>query len=695
MSRTLATSFTCAIAVLLIFVPASSPSQVIDFETLPGGGSTVDQQTISTEYASLGVTFTLLDHTTGLPIGFPRIAKAGAPLTAFEGCAAPDTPYPYLGLGQSVLTDGTGLGVEGDLLIEYSTPVAAASGLILDIDCRVSGGPPCEQWTITAFDTNGAVLDSLVLDGPPGAENPGCASPHAGPGDSEAFGWSFGVGTPTIKSIIIRHTGAATNVGLAFDNFALSSEPQPLDVVATSPVDTVCTGESLTLSAFPTGGTPPYTFQWQQKVNPATWLDLGTGATQDVVVPGTTRYRVTVTDALAAQVTSAEIAITASSGLLCDASLLVSSNTNSSVVRYSFQSQQPEVFVASGSGGLNSTSKAICGGGDGNLYVSSQANHRVLRYDGVTGAFIDIFVAGGSGGLSFPVGLDFGPDGNLYVVSNGNHSVLRYDGTTGAFIDAFVPNGSGLNTPTGMIFGPDNHLYVCSRDSDKVLRFDGTTAAPLGDFVTAGSGGLDAPRGLAFGPDGNLYIGEEINDSVRRYHGTTGAFIDVFVSTGSGGLDRANDIAFGPDNVLYVASFNSNQVLGYDATTGTLIGALPDGILNGPAWLTVGCHPTTTAARNPTVPPLNLSVEPNVPNPFNPWTRATFTLSSSGRTRVTVVDVAGRIVATLLDRPLTAGRHAIEWNGGTAMGGTAPSGVYFLRVESSGRSATRKITLVR
>ena len=667
-------------------------AQFIDFEMLPGGAPTVDQQTISTEYASLGVTFSLLDPDTGVPIGSPRIAKVGPPVTAFEGCFDDDAPYTYLGLGESFLTDGTAVALEGHLRVEFSPPVAQSSGVILDVDCRTSGGPPCEEWTITAYDTMGVIIDSCVVTGPSGPINPLCASPEAGPGDSEAFGWSFSAGTPIIGSLVFRYTGTAPTVGLGFDNFWVSSLPLPLSLVASVPADTVCAGETITLEAFPSGGDPPYAFQWEEEITAGSWFDLGTGPTQSVTIATTSSYRVTVTDALDDDVTTA-ITIGAGGGLLCQTSLLVSSFWNSRVVRYSFLSLLPEVFVTSGSGGLSGTSKIDCGP-DGNLYASSQNNDRVLRYNGATGAFMDIFVSSGSGGLSIPVGLDFGPDGHLYVVSNNNHSVIRYNGATGAFIDVFVPNGSGLNNPTGIVWGPDDRLYVCSLNSDKVLRFE-SDGTPLGDFVTAGSGGLDAPRGLTFGPDGNLYIGEQFNNSVRRYDGTTGAFIDVFVSSGSGGLDRANDVVFGPDDVLYVASFDNSMVLGYDGTTGAFLGALPDEPLDGVAWFAVGCQPTATGIAGGRVPSLALAVEPNIPNPFNPWTRIAFTLPTAGRARVTVVDVAGRIVATLLEQNLPQGRHTVEWNGTVSAGGTAPSGVYFVRVESGGMSAARKITFLQ
>jgi outer membrane protein assembly factor BamB len=681
-----------ALLVCLIMTPTSSRAQVIDFETLPAGGSTVDQQEISTEYAPLGVTFSLLDPLTGTPIGFPRIAKVGLPQTAFEGCVAADTPKPNLGLGTSFLTDGNSLGVDGDLRIEYATPVAQASGVILDIDCRVNGGPPCEQWTITAHDDTGAVLQIVVID-PPQGENPGCQSPQAGPGDSEAFGWVIDVGSPLVKSIVLRHTGAATNVGLGFDNFSVSGLPGLPVVAVASSADTICAGETITLQADVTGGVPPFTYQWQQEISPSNWADLGNAPSEQIQPSASTRYRVTVTDASLQETTSSPAEVFVTSGEpLCATSLLVSSNSNSRVVRYSFQSRLPEVLVSTGLGGLNGASKLVCGG-DGNLYVASQNNDQVLRYNVATGAFVDIFVTAGSGGLDVPVGLDFGPDGNLYVASASGNSVLRYDGGTGAYIDTFVPNGSGLNIPTGILFGPDDNLYVCSHSSDKVLRFDGTTGATMGDFVAAGSGGLDSPRGLTFGPDGNLYVAEEINDSVRRYNGKTGAFIDIFVAGGSGGLDRANDVAFGPDGLLYVASFNNNKLLCFDGANGAFLYELPDSPLIGPAWLAVGCETSTTDVPVGPRPRAGLSIEPNVPNPFALQTTIGFTLPVAGHAQATVVNIAGRIVASLLDRDLPAGRHSVQWNGRDNDGRVVPAGVYFLRVRSGG--AARGLTMLR
>lgn len=66
------------------------------------------------------------------------------------------------------------------------------------------------------------------------------------------------------------------------------------------------------------------------------------------------------------------------------------------------------------------------------------------------------------------------------------------------------------------------------------------------------------------------------------------------------------------------------------------------------------------------------------PNPSRASTRFTFTLQSAGRARVSVIDLAGRVVATLVDGPLDAGEHELRWTA------PAPAGVYFVRLDTPG-----------
>jgi hypothetical protein len=81
------------------------------------------------------------------------------------------------------------------------------------------------------------------------------------------------------------------------------------------------------------------------------------------------------------------------------------------------------------------------------------------------------------------------------------------------------------------------------------------------------------------------------------------------------------------------------------------------------------------------------------PNPFREGTTISFRLPEAGPVTLRVFDVTGRLVATLVDETLSAGRHDVSWDGATVHRGRAP-GVYFARLEAGGAAVTRKLTLL-
>lgn len=83
------------------------------------------------------------------------------------------------------------------------------------------------------------------------------------------------------------------------------------------------------------------------------------------------------------------------------------------------------------------------------------------------------------------------------------------------------------------------------------------------------------------------------------------------------------------------------------------------------------------------------------PNPFNPATALAFELDRPGPARLTVHDLAGRLVAVLADEVLRAGPHARTWRGVDLRGGAAPSGAYVARLQVDGRTSAVKLVLVR
>lgn len=85
----------------------------------------------------------------------------------------------------------------------------------------------------------------------------------------------------------------------------------------------------------------------------------------------------------------------------------------------------------------------------------------------------------------------------------------------------------------------------------------------------------------------------------------------------------------------------------------------------------------------------------NYPNPFNPSTSIELTLPDGGETVLTVFNVLGQEVRTLVDRYLPSGKTVVVWNGTDETGAEVTSGVYFYRLISDSEVLTRKMVLVR
>ncbi len=113
-------------------------------------------------------------------------------------------------------------------------------------------------------------------------------------------------------------------------------------------------------------------------------------------------------------------------------------------------------------------------------------------------------------------------------------------------------------------------------------------------------------------------------------------------------------------------------------------------------WLfTVLRPPCATLTATPLAPaaaPLALRV---APNPGNPRATIAFALPQAADCRLTIHDLAGRLVAELWHGPLDAGPRTFVWNGENRAGSPVASGVYLARLAGTGVAAAAPITLVR
>jgi parallel beta-helix repeat protein len=249
---------------------------------------------------------------------------------------------------------------------------------------------------------------------------------------------------------------------------------------------------------------------------------------------------------------------------------------------------------------------------------------------------------------------------------------------------------SVLHGNTAQLWGGGVHLSAVAGGT-----IQGNTVAD-NDATISGGGGLylaNSPADLANnivafntgGPtfaNGVAYSGTAGNITCNDVFGNTAAdWSGIADPTGTAGNISADplfcDLATGKFNIQPASPCDPANSGGCG-----LIGALPGGC---------GLSPVPGGGAVP----LAFRVDQNFPNPFNPQTTIRFELPKAAPTRVTIFDVAGRHVKTIVDEEMAARVHEVTWSGDDDKGRQVAAGVYFYMVSSGNDQSVGRMALVK
>lgn len=106
---------------------------------------------------------------------------------------------------------------------------------------------------------------------------------------------------------------------------------------------------------------------------------------------------------------------------------------------------------------------------------------------------------------------------------------------------------------------------------------------------------------------------------------------------------------------------------------------------------------TSTISVDEEIMPLPKKFEllQNYPNPFNQSTRIEFTLENSDFVDLTIYDLLGRKIKTLISENLPAGRNSAIWDGKDESGKDVASGIYLYELKEGDRSLSKKLMLLK
>ncbi len=252
----------------------------------------------------------------------------------------------------------------------------------------------------------------------------------------------------------------------------------------------------------------------------------------------------------------------------------------------------------------------------------------------------------------------------------------RFDfGTRSGFINLRAtsawPLGSGEDVPspfmgnyegTRGIWNVVRGYYTTPYDDPRRLQdIDGTeTPFPLSGDPVTGTGSLDKNPGDSgiFFNTGRFFLAK----------GDTNEVIHALVA------------GLGASNIASVA------VMRQEAKWARFVAEYNFGL---------GFEPVITNIENQVTIPENFRLFANYPNPFNPGTTIRYYIPARTHVRLTVHNLLGQVIATLVDAEQGQGEYAVLWNGRSDAGFIVPAGVYFYELQAGAGRVSRKMALIR
>ena len=93
--------------------------------------------------------------------------------------------------------------------------------------------------------------------------------------------------------------------------------------------------------------------------------------------------------------------------------------------------------------------------------------------------------------------------------------------------------------------------------------------------------------------------------------------------------------------------------------------------------------------------PQGFALEQNFPNPFNPFTTLRYDLPENALVNITIYDMMGRVVRTMVNTQQNAGFKSLRWNATNDNGAPVSAGLYLYTIQAGEFRQTKKMVLLK
>ena len=307
----------------------------------------------------------------------------------------------------------------------------------------------------------------------------------------------------------------------------------------------------------------------------------------------------------------------------------------------------------------------------GEMFVADYKQHNILKID-MTMKNIEVYAH--EDGMNQPNDLAIADNGVLYASdpnwSENTGNIWRIDtNRTVHLLEA------GMGTTNGIEISPDNRkLYVNESNQHRIWVYDLSDSGTISNKRILAAFNDEVFDGMRCDSVGNLYV-SCYNKGMVYIISPGGSFLKKVELIGN----TVSNICFGgaDGRSCYVTMVDNKNIETFRTD------------IPGRSWV-MQQEATGIWKRRSSIRPQNFKLGQNYPNPFNPVTSICFDIPKSGLTKLTVFDMLGKEVATLVNKELSAGNYKYQFNGSGLS-----SGLYTYRIDSNGYSEIKKMILLK
>lgn len=243
-------------------------------------------------------------------------------------------------------------------------------------------------------------------------------------------------------------------------------------------------------------------------------------------------------------------------------------------------------------------------------------------------------------------------------------------------------NPTGATLSAGGLFSW-TPSYDQGRTNPYVITFKVTDQGGLSDSMSVSITVTNVNRAPSF-------TAEPANNTVVPVHNVPVYYTFQYQASDPDGDTLTFSLVSGPGTISATGFYSWAPVPEQAGQPYVVTVQVSDGAATVTSTRTLKVADTVTGIDDRTDVPTKYELNQNYPNPFNPTTTIEFALPQASHVRLTIYNVLGQEVTTLIDRSMGAGYHSVNFNASNLN-----TGMYLYKIEAGSFVSVKKMLLIK